>query len=80
MFPIDFSTDGVFVLSCSKNDESFVEDFIKDNKTLVSTRTIMLNNGTTLEFMSENKNYSEIQFYNTDTSISALLGRDFIRW
>lgn len=72
MFPINFSTDGVVVLSCSKNDESFVENFVKDNKTLVDTRTVMLNNGT-LGFMAENESYSEVQFYDTVTSISVLL-------
>lgn len=77
MFPINFSTDGIVVLSCSKSDESFVEDFIKDNKILVDSRTIMLNNGT-LEFLTENENYSEVQFYNTDTSLSALLEKQDI--
>lgn len=77
MFPINFSTDGVVVLSCSEKDKSLVEDFIKDNKTLVDTRTIMLNNGT-LGFMAENENYSEVKFYNTDTSLSALLEKQDI--
>lgn len=72
LYPIGFEQNGTVVLSCSNADETFVKDFIANNGALIDTRTIMLNNGS-LGLMSENENTSEIKFYDTQTSLSALL-------
>lgn len=72
LYPIGFEQNGTVVLSCSNADETFVKDFITNNGALIDTRTIMLNNGS-LGLMTENENTSEIKFYDTQTSLSALL-------
>lgn len=72
LYPIGFEQNGTVVLSCSNADETFVKDFIANNGALIDTRTIMLNNGS-LGLMTENENISEIKFYDTQTSLSALL-------
>lgn len=72
LYPIGFEQNGTVVLSCSNADETFVKDFIANNGALIDTRTIMLNNGS-LGLMTENESVSEIKFYDTQTSLSALL-------
>ena len=72
LYPIGFEQNGTVVLSCSNADEIFVKEFIANNGALIDTRTIMLNNGS-LGLMTENENTSEIKFYDTQTSLSALL-------
>lgn len=72
LYPIGFEQNGTVVLSCSNADEIFVKEFIANNGALIDTRTIMLNNGS-LGLMTENENISEIKFYDTQTSLSALL-------
>lgn len=72
LYPIGFEQNGTVVLSCSNADETFVKDFIANNGALIDTRTIMLNNGS-LGLMTEDESVSEIKFYDTQTSLSALL-------
>ena len=72
LYPINLEQSGVVILSMSSTDELFVRDFISNNTDLLSSHTLMFNNGV-LNKMPETQDLYALEFYDIQTSMTELL-------